>query len=200
MRCLKEIVQAFEALGGAARYADLYEYIIRTTNRELTPEWKATVRRTIEDHSSDSLNHRAEDVFEKIGHGHWGLRRNLITEDELKRRDRLCPQEVIKEVFVREHWRSLPGDIVDPTDLPDDKRLSPAAAWCTRTHLEVELKSGTRLSSPIDWYPRLFAASPVQRSKVELSPYGLHWPEVDEDISIKNMLFGTRGIKPKITK
>jgi hypothetical protein len=197
MRWLDEIRAALGALGGAARYADLYEYIARTTDRELTAEWKATVRRTIEDHSSDSLNHRAADVFQKLGHGHWGLRDVTVPEAELARREALSPQEVVKEVFVREHWRTRPGERVDPSDLPDDERLSPAAAWCTNTHLEVELNSGTKLSSPIEWYPRLFAATPLQRSKVELSPYGLHWPEIDEDISIKNMLFGTRGIPPK---
>ena len=70
----EEISLAFEGLGGAARYSDLYEYIERTTKRDLTKEWKATVRRTIEDHSSDSANFRAADLFEHLDHGFWGLR------------------------------------------------------------------------------------------------------------------------------
>jgi len=194
MRWVDEIEAAFRALAGAARYADLYEYLVRRTDRELTPEWKATVRRTIEDHSSDSMNHRAEDTFRKLGHGHWGLRDIEISEAELERRETLSPQEVVKEVFVREHWRSRPSERIDVSDLPDDERLSPASAWCTNRHLEVELVSGTKLSAPLEWYPRLMSATPAQRAKIELSPYGLHWEEIDEDISIKNLLFGTHGV------
>ncbi|MEO3998262.1 DUF2442 domain-containing protein [Mesorhizobium sp. CAU 1732] len=197
MLWLDEIKAAFLALEGAARYDDLYEYIWRTTSRELPPSWKSIIRRNIEEHSSDSIAQKYDDLFRKVGHGHWALREVVVDEIELRRREDLSPQDVVKEVFVREYWRSRPGERVDASDLPDDDRLSPVAAWCTKTHLEVELVSGTKLSSPIDWYPRLAAATHVQRSKVEVSPYGLHWPEIDEDISIKNLLFGTRGIPPK---
>jgi hypothetical protein len=197
MRWLDEIIEALNALGGASRYEDLYEYIARTTSRELAPSWKAIIRRTIEEHSTDSIAFKYENIFQKLGHGHWGLRDVVIPEVELIRRERLSPQERVKEVFVQAHWRTLPTERIDVSDLPDDERLSPVAAWCTNTHLEVVLESGTKLSSPLEWYPRLLTGDAVQRSKVELSPYGLHWPEIDEDISIKNLLFGTRGIPPK---
>lgn len=197
MRWLEEIVDAFGALGGAARYDDLYEYIARTTRRQLPPSWKSIIRRNIEEHSSDSIAKRYEDLFQKLGHGHWGLRGSNVDDSELLRRETLTPQEVVKEVFVREHWRSRPHENSEVSDLPDDKRLSPAAAWCTNTHLEVELVSGAKLSAPIEWYPRLLAANPVQRSSVELSSYGMHWQEIDEDISVNNLLFGIRGIAPK---
>jgi hypothetical protein len=198
MKWLEEIVLAFEALSGASRYEDLYEYIARTSQRALPPSWKSIIRRTIEEHSSDSIAFKYEDIFQKLGHGHWGLRNARILEEELLRREKLSPQEVVKEVFVREHWRSLPSERVDPADLPDDTRLFPAAAWCTSSHLEVELNSGAKISCPIDWYPKLFSANPVQRAKVELSPSGLRWKEIDEDISVGNILFGTRGMKPKV--
>ncbi len=102
-----------------------------------------------------------------------------------------------KSVFVREHWRNLPETRIDPANLPNDDKLFPAAAWCTNTHLEVELASGVKLSTPIGWYPRLLAATQLQRANIELSPCGVHWPDVDEDISIINMLLGTQGVPPK---
>lgn len=108
IRWVDEIVEAFERLGGAARYVDLYELIEFTTMRELTKEWKATVRRTIEDHSSDSANFRAADVFEHIGHGHWKLRGVDVSEAELEARNHLTPRQVLDRVFVREHYRSIP--------------------------------------------------------------------------------------------
>ncbi|MCZ7910687.1 DUF2442 domain-containing protein [Agrobacterium leguminum] len=198
MRWVEEIKAAFEALGGAARYADLYEYLLRTTARELTIEWKATVRRTIEDHSSDSLNHRADDLFQKMGHGHWGLRGAAVSEEELQRREKLSPQEIVKEVFVREHWRSVPGDKMDTTNLPSDDCLNPNAAWCTNTHLEIELSSGVKLSSPLAWYPRLLSATARQRANFELTPLGIYWPDIGEDISVRGMLIGIRGIPSEV--
>lgn len=74
---LESIIQAFKNLGGEAKYDELYPEIkkIRLLNGiNLTSQWKASVRRTIEDHSSDSNNFRSDDVFRKLGYGYWGLR------------------------------------------------------------------------------------------------------------------------------
>jgi hypothetical protein len=52
------------------------------------------------------------------------------------------------------------------------------------------LSDGREISIPLSWFPRLFQALPAQRSKFQISPagYGIHWPEIDEDISIKAFL------------
>ena len=50
------------------------------------------------------------------------------------------------------------------------------------------LHRGLEFSFPCDAYPRLAAATPAQRSNIELSPMGLHWPEIDEDLSIRGLL------------
>ena len=71
---LDDIVEAFHELGGEAHYVDLYPVIEGIRGPRLTREWKASVRRTIEDHSSDSDNFRGEDIFQKLGLGHWALR------------------------------------------------------------------------------------------------------------------------------
>jgi Protein of unknown function (DUF2442) len=54
----------------------------------------------------------------------------------------------------------------------------------------VELEDDRTLGIPLAWYPRLFNATPELRSKVEISPSGLHWEEIDEDISIAGLIAG----------
>jgi Protein of unknown function (DUF2442) len=54
----------------------------------------------------------------------------------------------------------------------------------------VELTDGRTLGVPLAWFPRLLNASPAQREQVELSRVGLHWENLDEDISIAGLLAG----------
>lgn len=80
------IIKAFQNLGGEANYSELYPEIERLRIQEklsLTTQWKASVRRTIEDHSSDSANYRADDLFYKIGLGYWGLRNHKESNSTL---------------------------------------------------------------------------------------------------------------------
>jgi len=48
----------------------------------------------------------------------------------------------------------------------------------------VELSDGRTSGVPLAWFPRLLHASPAQRLRIEISRGGLHWEELDEDISI----------------
>ena len=61
----------------------------------------------------------------------------------------------------------------------------------------VYLHDGRVVSVPLAWFPRLLAATPEQRSQFALSPCGIHWDALDEDISIDGLLAGhgdlTRG-------
>jgi uncharacterized protein DUF2442 len=43
------------------------------------------------------------------------------------------------------------------------------------------------------WYPRLLRATPQQRSNYQPSPFGIHWPEIDEDLSVAGMLRGAKA-------
>jgi hypothetical protein len=54
----------------------------------------------------------------------------------------------------------------------------------------VELADGRTIGVPLAWFPCLLHALPEQRQKVEISPRGLHWDELDEDISIDGLLAG----------
>ena len=66
----------------------------------------------------------------------------------------------------------------------------PLSVRTTDTELIVSLSDGRRISTPLAWYPVLLAASVSQRQHYELSPFGIHWPDLDEDLSVSGMLRG----------
>jgi hypothetical protein len=68
--------------------------------------------------------------------------------------------------------------------------VRPSRAWCDADSLWVELSDGRTLSAPLAWFPRLLKATPEQREEVRISTRGLHWEELDEDISIAGLLAG----------
>jgi hypothetical protein len=69
----------------------------------------------------------------------------------------------------------------------------PVAAHCDADSLHVTLADGRALSTPLWWYPRIADAAPEARQLVEFMPMGLHWPELDEDISVASMLRGEKA-------
>jgi hypothetical protein len=68
--------------------------------------------------------------------------------------------------------------------------LKPRAVEFTAGELVVTLADGRKIATPLDWYPRLQRASAVERAKYEIMPMGIHWPSIDEDLSIAGMLKG----------
>lgn len=58
--------------------------------------------------------------------------------------------------------------------------------------LSVTLKDGRVISVPLTWYPRLRQATPAQRNhwKIAGGGYGIHWPDLDEDLSTEGLLRG----------
>jgi hypothetical protein len=60
----------------------------------------------------------------------------------------------------------------------------------TDERLIVTLADGRELSAPLTWFPRLTEATDEQRRKWRLigRGHGIHWPEVDEDVSIASLL------------
>lgn len=65
--------------------------------------------------------------------------------------------------------------------------------------LTVDLVDGRILSTPLAWYPRLLHATAEQRNNFVISGagFGIHWPDVDEDLSVQGMLAGAAapGVK-----
>ncbi len=58
------------------------------------------------------------------------------------------------------------------------------------TRMWVTLSDGREIGVPLTWFPRLAAADAAARAAVEISPFGLHWAELDEDISVEGLLVG----------
>jgi hypothetical protein len=58
----------------------------------------------------------------------------------------------------------------------------------------VDLTDGRTLGVPLAWFPRLLRANAEARQRVEISRHGLHWEELDEDISIDGLLAGRRDM------
>jgi hypothetical protein len=54
----------------------------------------------------------------------------------------------------------------------------------------VALSDGRTIGVPLAWFPRLLRASDEQRQQFELSPRGIHWSAIDENVSIDGLLAG----------
>lgn len=65
----------------------------------------------------------------------------------------------------------------------------------TEDALTAELSDGRSISVPLAWYPRLVRATPEERSNWELigGGEGIHWPDLDEDISVEGLLAGRKS-------
>ncbi len=69
----------------------------------------------------------------------------------------------------------------------------------TEDTLTAHLMDGRTISVPLVWSWRLTEATPEQRANYEIigNGHGVHWPDIDEDISAEGMLYGTPAPKPK---
>lgn len=74
-----------------------------------------------------------------------------------------------------------------------DNRLRAVRAWHANEHIHVELSDGRRVRFPVRANERLRQATPRQRNRIEISPFGLHWPGLDEDLSLAGILDGRYG-------
>ena len=75
--------------------------------------------------------------------------------------------------------------------LKADERV--AGVSFTSDTLCVSLKDGRTITVPLAWYPKLFHASPEQLRnwKIAGGGYGVHWPDLDEDLSTEGLLRGS---------
>lgn len=65
--------------------------------------------------------------------------------------------------------------------------------------LIVDLADGRTIAVPLAWYPRLLDATPAQRANWTSAGggFGIHWPVVDEDLSVADLLSGTPAAEPR---
>lgn len=80
-----------------------------------------------------------------------------------------------------------------------DQRLNPGErvkdVRCTDVTIAVDLADGRTITVPLRWFPRLVAATPVQRAHWQVigGGYGIHWPDIDEDLSTEGLLRGANA-------
>jgi hypothetical protein len=60
-------------------------------------------------------------------------------------------------------------------------------------HIVILFESGVEIRFPVGRNPRLSKGSAEQLGNIEISPFGLHWPELDEDLSFRGILAGKFG-------
>ncbi|MBM3851334.1 MAG: DUF2442 domain-containing protein [Verrucomicrobia bacterium] len=60
----------------------------------------------------------------------------------------------------------------------------------------VTLRSGSEIRFPAALNPRLAQGTPQELGRIEIFPFGLHWPDLDEDLSIRGILAGDYGQRP----
>jgi hypothetical protein len=61
----------------------------------------------------------------------------------------------------------------------------------------VRMESGREIRFPVADNPRLARGTPAQLGRIEISPFGLHWPDLDEDLSFRGLLEGNHGQRTK---
>lgn len=71
-----------------------------------------------------------------------------------------------------------------------DERV--AGVRLTEDAIVVDLMDGRAISAPLAWYPRLLHATQAERDNWQLAGggYGIHWPDIDEDLSTEGLLRG----------
>ena len=69
----------------------------------------------------------------------------------------------------------------------------------TKDTFSVALRDGRTITVPLAWYPRLFNATLAQRKnwRVAGGGYGIHWPDIDEDLSTEGLLRGAPAPRPR---
>jgi len=126
----------------------------------------------------------------------------MMTPEALARIDAITDEDIAAQIAadpdvapeLDDAWFER-AQLVIP--LRDRRALTPVAVRFDHDQMWVQIEDGRTLGIPLAWFPRLLHGTPEQREAVELSRSGLHWEELDEDISIAGLLAGrgdqTRG-------
>jgi hypothetical protein len=105
----------------------------------------------------------------------------------------------LKELFEKinsNYW----GHVMSTLALAADERV--ADVELTEDVLSVRLMDGRTISVPLVWYPRLLRATKEQRKNWRIAGggYGIHWEEIDEDLSTEGLLRGAPAPRPSSAK
>jgi len=68
---------------------------------------------------------------------------------------------------------------------------------CSAAHVAgwivIRMESGREIRFPVSENPRLTVGTPQQLNHLEISPFGVHWPDLDEDLSFHGLMEGNHG-------
>jgi hypothetical protein len=78
--------------------------------------------------------------------------------------------------------------LVKPETTPE-----PVGVTVTEDTLSVDLADGRSIAVPLGWFPRLRHGTPEEWANYELGRVGIHWPELDEDVSVEGLLKGEKS-------
>lgn len=70
-----------------------------------------------------------------------------------------------------------------------DKTMKILKVWFDKEYMYVQINTGHIIGNPLSWFKRLQNATPAQRLKYEIGPFGesLHWEDIDEDLSLESL-------------
>src|SRR5207302_3303702 len=112
-------------------------------------------------------------------------------------RPRSCGGFRSSSLNIRRHsWRLGMGILA----LAADERVRDLKF--TKDALSVALRDGRTITVPLAWYPRLLNATAAQRKnwRVAGGGYGIHWPDIDEDLSTEGLLRGAPAPRPHVAR
>lgn len=74
-----------------------------------------------------------------------------------------------------------------------ERTIRAKSVCVTDEAITVKLEDGRAVSVPTKWYPRVKYATPAERANYEIDGYGVTWPDVEADFSIRGILLGHRS-------
>jgi uncharacterized protein DUF2442 len=82
---------------------------------------------------------------------------------------------------------------VSSLSLENETAVRAKSVDVTDETITVRLNDGRSISVPTEWYPRLVHATPTERANYEIDGYGVSWPDVEADFSIRGILLGHKS-------
>src|SRR6266478_5753888 len=138
-------------------------------------------------------NHRMSMLTGTIGRPSSGCSRSASRGISASR-PRSCGGFSSWQFNIKRHsWRLGMGILA----LTADERVT--AVRFTKDTLSVALRDGRTITVPLAWYPRLFNATAAERKNWHVAGggYGIHWPDIDEDLSTEGLLRGAPASQPR---
>lgn len=79
--------------------------------------------------------------------------------------------------------------------MPAWRKLGPHVVSWRNCEMSVDLEDGRTITVPVGWYPRLAYGTSNERANFQIggAGYGIHWPDLDEDIGVEGLLLGKKS-------